>query len=458
VSTADAWFTDAFFDDSEELSPEGTSADQAVPWHAVSPRWGHSMHTMCSYQGMYPAKLAHYFIHRYSSEGDLVVDPFSGRGTTVLQARAEGRRTVGNDLSPLAYVLTRAKAAPPTWTTIMQQIDELEARYRDRAVAVDVHQDIAMLYHPRTLSQLVYLRSYLFRRPMSKWSRSDFMLAGAMAGILHGAHRNDGTSQYLSISMPNTFSMSPSYVEKYIRDNGLTQPEQNVFDCLRNKLGRLYLDSISGLDGRVVSRDANGMLTDKTLMAGSVDLLLTSPPYLDVVNYATANWIRLWWLGVDDVARDAGAGRRKLNAKLDHRHSYESYVEFMRRSFTGARRALSKHGVAVYVIGDVAEPGGPTRPLAEEVWEEIGHTTGLRKVDLIEDSLPAQSKVSRIWGDTKGQATNRDCALVLARADGEPGTDRSEVDWTEPYKDGGPDAAHDRLQDSVRRRRYRPST
>lgn len=147
---------------------------------------------------------------------------------------------------------------------------------------------------------------------------------------------------------------------------------QVVLSLLRDKLARLYLDSVTGDDGLVVSRDANGMLTDKTLEPRSVDLLLTSPPYLDVVNYATANWIRLWWLGVDDVARDAGAGRRKLNAKLDHRHSYESYVEFMRRSFVGARRVLSRRGVAVYVIGDVAEPGGPTRPLAEEVWEEIG--------------------------------------------------------------------------------------
>lgn len=145
-----------------------------------------------------------------------------------------------------------------------------------------------------------------------------------------------------------------------------------------------------------------------------------------------------------------------MNAKLDHRHSYESYVEFMRRSFIGARRALAKHGVAVYVIGDVAEPGGPTRPLAEEVWDEISHTTGLQKIDLIEDSLPTQTKVSRIWGETKGQATNRDCVLVLARADGEPQTDRPDVGWDEPYKDAGPDAAHDRVHEGLRKRRHLP--
>ena len=72
------------------------------------------------------------------------------------------------------------------------------------------------------------------------------MIGGALAGIMHGSHRRDGTSQYLSISMPNTFSMSPTYVEKFIRENGLVKLDQDVFECLRDKLARLYLDDIAG--------------------------------------------------------------------------------------------------------------------------------------------------------------------------------------------------------------------
>lgn len=441
-----SWVEDAFFEESEPTPIDGGSTNYGPLWHAVSPRWGHSMHTMCSYHGMFPPKLAHYFIERYSREGDLVLDPFSGRGTTTLQARVEGRRTIGNDLNPLAYVLTRAKAAPPTWTAVIRKIDQLERGYKRKAVDPDVHPDIKMLYHTNTLTQLVYLRSSLFRRPMSAWSRVDFMVAGAMAGILHGAHRRDGTSQYLSISMPNTFSMSPSYVAKFIRDKRLLPPDQNVFECLRDKLARLYLDDVSGLPGLTTNRDATALLHGRDLRPKTVDLLLTSPPYLDVVNYGTSNWIRLWWLGLDDVAREAGAGRRKLNAKLDHQHSYETYADFMLRSFKGARRVLSKTGVAVFVIGDVTMPGRASRALAEEVWDQVGDATGLRLLDVIEDSLPTQNKVSRIWGDTKGKATERDCVLVLCRSDGEPHTDVEQIDWAESYRDGGADAAHARLR------------
>ena len=445
------WLDDAFFETSAEASIDGGTTSRGPLWHAVSPRWGHSMHTMCSYHGMFPAKLAHYFIQRYSKPGGVVLDPFSGRGTTTLQARVEGRRTVGNDLNPLAYVLTRAKAAPPTWESVMQRIDDLERSYRrTRSTSIDVPSDIKMLFHANTVRQLVFLRSYLLRRPMSSWTRNEFMIAGATAGILHGAHRSDGTSQYLSISMPNTFSMSPSYVRNYIKDNGLVKLDQNVFECLRDKLARLYLDAHAGAPGTVHKGDANALLRRSTLKAGSVQLLLTSPPYLHVMNYGTANWIRLWWLGLEDVGRNSGAGRRSLDAKLDHRHNYESYRDFMLQTLKGTRRVLSRRGTAVFVIGDVASPGRASFALAQQVWNDVGNQTGLRLVDVIEDSLATHNKVSRIWGETKGKATERDCILVLARADGDPAVDDTSLDWDEPYKDAGPDAAHLRLRMSSR--------
>ena len=69
---------------------------------------------MCSYLASFPAALTHAFIARYSRPGDVVLDPFSGRGTTPLQACAEGRIGVGNDLNPFAHLLTAAKVEPAT--------------------------------------------------------------------------------------------------------------------------------------------------------------------------------------------------------------------------------------------------------------------------------------------------------------------------------------------------------
>jgi hypothetical protein len=447
VNHAD-WLTDAFFKVPEAGSFDGGTTSAGHLWHSVSPRWGHSMHTMCSYYGMFPAKIAHHFIQKYSSPGDIVLDPFSGRGTTALQARIDGRRAICNDLNPLAYVLSRAKVNPPSWEIATAFVDSLETDYHKATRGdPDVSADIRMLYHNNTLKQLCFVRERLLKRPITEWTPEELMAGGALAGIMHGSWRRDDTSQYLSISMPNTFSMSPSYVRKFIRENGLKKIDQDVFNCLRDKIARLYLDDIPGISGVAFHSDASDLLRSRSIKAKSVNLIVTSPPYLQVVNYGTANWIRLWLLGIDEVGRERGAGRRQLNEALDHSHTYSSYCGFMLRTLLGMQRVLCKDGVAVVVIGDVKEPE-KEKPLslAAQVWSDIGEKTDLRLIEIVEDDLPVQNKVSRIWGETKGQATSRDCALVLALKDGRPNLSKSDVDWGEPYKDGGPDAAHERLR------------
>ena len=95
-----------------ELPAELPRLAIAPEWKDQQRLWGHSFHPMCSYLASFPAGLAHAFIARWSRPGDVVFDPFSGRGTTPLQACAEGRIGVGNDLNPFAYLLTAAKVEP----------------------------------------------------------------------------------------------------------------------------------------------------------------------------------------------------------------------------------------------------------------------------------------------------------------------------------------------------------
>ena len=86
----------------------------APEWKDQARLWGPALHPMCSYLASFPAALAHAFIARFSRRGDVVLDPFSGRGTTALQACAEDRIGVGNDLNPLAHLLTASKVEPAT--------------------------------------------------------------------------------------------------------------------------------------------------------------------------------------------------------------------------------------------------------------------------------------------------------------------------------------------------------
>src|SRR5207342_971490 len=97
------------------LAPTELPALPIAPeWKDQQRLWGHRLHPMCSYLASFPAALSHAFIARYSRPGDVVLDPFSGRGTTPLQACAEGRIGVGNDLNPFAHLLTASKVDPPS--------------------------------------------------------------------------------------------------------------------------------------------------------------------------------------------------------------------------------------------------------------------------------------------------------------------------------------------------------
>src|SRR5687768_3028323 len=102
-------------------------------WKAQPRLWGHSLHPMCSYLASFPAALTHAFIARYSRPGDVVLDPFSGRGTTPLQASAEGRIGVGNDLNPFAHLLTAAKVEPPTRPDAETRLTALRLGWPGRA-------------------------------------------------------------------------------------------------------------------------------------------------------------------------------------------------------------------------------------------------------------------------------------------------------------------------------------
>ena len=233
----------------------------APEWKTQQRLWGHSLHPMCSYLASFPAALAHAFIARYSRAGDVVLDPFSGRGTTPLQACAEGRIGVGNDLNPFAHLLTASKVDPASQAEARTRLAALRLAWNadsagwlslaERVIVRPAHpaswvptagsgrgpsdhdesvpDEVALAFHQRTLAQLLFVRSSLrLAEP------TDRFLAAALTGILHGK-----SVSYLSELMPNTFSMAPRYVREFAARTQFKSPARDVFDCLGLKLDRL---------------------------------------------------------------------------------------------------------------------------------------------------------------------------------------------------------------------------
>jgi len=430
--------------------PRTPTADQLrLPFPAAAPAlplepdwppqprlWGPSLHPMCSYLASFPAALAHAFIARYTRPGDVVVDPFAGRGTTPLQAVAEGRIGVGNDLNPLAHLLTAAKVEPaaraesltrlatlrlgwssqaPTWRDLAEAVirDPGPAGARVPAAAsgsgpADPHEpvpaEVAIAFHPATFGQVIAVRAALRLD-----DRVDRFVAAALSGILHGK-----TAGYLSTVMPNTFSMAPRYVRDFVARTGYQPPERDLFALLEAKLDRLHRDPLPAGAGIALlgdARDAGTRIGHALAARGLPDrarLVVTSPPYLRVVKYGYYNWLRNWLLGFDSAAIDAA---------LDDGHQLDAYLGFLAEVLGGLRPALAPDAVVVVVVGDVERDRGRESAvgldLALRVWESAAAPAGYALAGEIVDDVAANRKVTKLWGDEAGRATKLDRILVL---------------------------------------------
>ncbi|MFH1221876.1 MAG: DNA methyltransferase [Candidatus Micrarchaeota archaeon] len=367
-----------------------------LPWKQSPGNMGNRLHTICSYMAMFPPPIPHYFIKKYSEEGDVVLDPFSGRGTTSLEASMLNRVAIGSDKNPLAFVLTYAKVDVPSRERLIARINKLWTDYKkkDNVASAKEHWKVKMLFSNYTLKQLLFLK----KRLRWKTNNVDAFITAMILGILHG-----GSEGYLSIQMPNTFSMSPGYVKKFIKDNGLKKNKRDVFVLLHKKLDRCYQKVPS--KGKAYLMDARKL--DK-IKSSSVKLVLTSPPYASVIKYGAFNWIRLWFLNQD---------AKKVDRGLLCTQSLPLYRDFMLTVLKENYRVLVDGGVAVYVIGDVRKlESGKVINLAQFVWDECAKPLGYDLAEPIHaDAIEDSTKVSKIWGKRRGDATKIDRVLVIRK-------------------------------------------
>jgi hypothetical protein len=375
---------------------------------------------MCSYLAMFPPALPRYFIEQCSRPGDIVFDPFSGRGTTALEACIAGRTGVGTDANPLAALLTLAKVDPPDLADARACVDTLRALYRRSDVTETAPPEIHMLFDGRrTLPQLLFIRDAL-----QSTDRVHRFLLAALTGILHANHaKNPLESRSLSISMPNTFAMSPNYIAKYIREHGLRKYPFDVFDALTRRLDRLARSPAPLSRGRAKRLDVKRIT--EWMRPESAALIVTSPPYLKVVRYGKYNWIRLWLLNetVEAVDSRLGVEATDNRLRLSDQLKLPAYTKFMVDTLARCERVLKPGGVAVFVIGDVDTPDGESINLARHVWKNARPATGFKLLEIVDDPITLGGKVTRIWGSRRGEATKVDRILVVRK----PGSRRHRV-------------------------------
>ncbi|MBY0270109.1 MAG: hypothetical protein K2X06_09590 [Burkholderiales bacterium] len=355
---------------------------QANPLHEVS------------YRGCFKPQLPAYFIDRLSKPGDFIYDPFSGRGTTAIEAALMGRNVIANDINPLSAILTRPRLQVPLIAAIdvrLRAIKMTEKRKNDI--------DLSMFYHPDTERELLNLRAWLADRRAScmeddadRWIRmvATNRLTGHSPGFFsaYTLPPNQAVSQESQIKINEKTGKAPEY--RNVRELILRKSMQLQSDINAAARWRLQQAATSAQFYCSSAAQTPGIADD------SVQLTVTSPPFLNVVQYAKDNWLRCWFNDLD--AETIGAG-------ITMATSINDWSAVMQDVLDELFRVTRPRGWVAFEVGEVQR--GSVN--LDEAVLPLGAAAGFR-CEAILINTQKFTKTSNIWGignNERGTNSNR---------------------------------------------------
>jgi DNA modification methylase len=360
-------------------------------------RAAHSLHEI-SYRACFKPQLPRFFIERLTRPGEFVYDPFMGRGTTLIEAALLGRIPIGCDINPLSEILTRPRLAPPTIQDIKSRLAAL-----DFDQPAEISDDLLVFYHPDTLRALTNLRSYLLERADSgQLDNVDAWVRMVATNRLTG-HSPGFFSVY---TLPPNQAVSVVSQRRINEKRQQTPPFRSVPDIILKK-SRSLLKKLTSSDRDILQAMGSQalMLTGSCentpeIPAQTVALVVTSPPFLDIVNYQTDNWLRCWFNGQD--ASQVQIWQVKKPAEWQER---------MQQVFTELRRILIPCGHVAFEVGEVRNG----KLLLETLVVPAAQAAGLTpRMVIINDQV--FTKTANCWGvDNLKKGTNTNRIVLLQK-------------------------------------------
>lgn len=380
---------------------QGTPPVREAEFWTAGQRQASPLHEI-SYRACFKPQLPRHFIERHTEPGDVVYDPFSGRGTTAVEAALSGRRVVANDVNPLSALLATPRLVPP-------DLDALAARLAaiPKAAEADGAPDLSMFFAAQTFGELLGLRHWLLTRRASGG-------ADALDGWIGMVATNRLTGH--SPGFFSVYSLPPNQAvtaERQQRINArLNQtPEYRDTHALILKKSRQLLRGLTekqrerlqlaASTARFLTSDAR---TTPQIESGSVALTVTSPPFLDVVDYAGDNWLRGWFNGLDVEG---------IAARITTPRTVAEWSAVMGTVLIELFRVTRAGGVVAFEVGEVRKG----RIKLDEVVLPLGLAAGFA-AEAVLINTQRFTKTAHIWGVTNNAGGTNSNRIVVFRKPG----------------------------------------
>jgi hypothetical protein len=354
-----------------------------------SQRQGHNLHEI-SYRACFKPQLPEFFIDRLTRPGDMVYDPFAGRGTTSLQAALMGCRPAGNDINPLSEMLVRPRLEPVSLHAVAKRLQSIGA-----GQTADSDDELTVFFHPETLGRIRAIRAWLLERAATgELDATDRWIRMVSLNRLTG-HSPGFFSVY---TLPPNQAASLTAQRKINEKRAQAPPRRDVDAIIMKKSRGLLADGAAREHPSAVFMTGPADCTP-ALRNCSVDLVVTSPPFLDIVDYEGDNWLRCWFAGIDP-----------RTVKIDRHRDVADWEAFVRRVFVELARVLRPDGLVAFEVGEVR---GGTILLERHV---INAIAGLPfEVSGVMVNRQCFTKTANCWGVGNNSAGTNSNRIVLAR-------------------------------------------
>lgn len=254
-----------------------------------------ALNGICPYFTMFPLDFPLKILRRRAQAGDVVLDPFCGRGTTNFAARLVGLCSLGVDSSPVAAAITASKLATATVDDILAVASGILTGREARHIPASEFWQWA--FHPTVLDALCRFREALLEDCATD---ARIALRGIVLGALHGPKQKTFSS-YFSNQSPRTYAPKPAYAIRFWQGQGLVPEPIDVLAVIERRAKRYYGTSseITGAVRLADSRVAEALQPETP--ETRFDWVITSPPYYGMRTYIPDQWLRNWFVGGPDA-------------------------------------------------------------------------------------------------------------------------------------------------------------
>lgn len=351
------------------------------------------VHRLHPYLGKYIPQLVEIFLRKFFQPGQTVLDPFSGSGTTLVQANELGLHSVGYDISAFNIILGRAKTARYDVALARREILDI----LDKVTKATQHKNIQPSLWEGAAEEdslpegaSAYLRTWFTPQALSELlafkgliHSEGYEYGDLLRVILSRSARSARLTTHFDLDFPKQPQTEPYWCYKHSRT---CNPTTTAYQFLR----RYSLDTIKRVEAYAQIRSAARVslfhADSRQEQISAIDGVMTSPPYVGLIDYHEQHRYAYELLGLEDRrVEEIGAAKQGSSQKAKR-----AYQEGIAQVFRNCLKSMQPGGRLIVVAGDRYDLYGEIAQLCGVETEAIirrhvNRRTGRRSSEFFED-------------------------------------------------------------------------